>query len=129
MYNFLFYTFIFLILEWSFLVMHSNMLPFFFVVIFLIIIFFLSNKYMELVISFFLDSFEVLVTKNTLRYLFNWQLFFFLKLLLITIIGFFLLWNRILVAIKSFFVGDLFSENLLINNFSYLYTTFFKFIV
>jgi len=109
--------------------MHSNMLPFFFVVLFLIITFFLSNKYMELVISFFLDSFEVLVTKNTLRYLFNWQLFFFLKLLLITIIGFFLLWNRILVAIKSFFVGDLVSENLLINNFSYLYTTFFKFIV
>jgi hypothetical protein len=124
MFSVFFYTSLFLLLEWSFLVMHSNMLPFFFVFTFLIIIFFLSSKYMELVIGFFWDSFEVLLNKSTLNYLFNWQLFFFLKLLFITATGFFISWNRVLVEVKYFF-SDTFSV-LYSSNFLYFYTTFFR---
>lgn len=127
MFSVFFYASFFLLLEWSFLVMHSNMLPFFFVFTFLLIIFFLSNKYMELVIGFFWDSFEVLLNKSTLNYLFNWQLFFFLKLLFITATGFFLSWNRVLVAVKYFF-SDAFSA-LHSSNSLYFHTTFFKLFV
>lgn len=124
MFSVFFYTSLFFLLEWSFLVMHSNMLPFFFVFTFLIIIFFLSNKYMELVIGLFWNSFEVLLNKSTLNYLFNWQLFFFLKLLFITATGFFLSWNRVLVAVKYFFSGTF--SILYSSNFLYFNTTFFR---
>ena len=127
MFSVFFYASLFLLLEWSFLVMHSNMLPFFFVFTFLLIIFLLSNKYMELVIGLFWDSFEVLLNKSTLINLYNWQLFFILKLLFITATGFYLSWNKVLAAVKYFF-SDAFSALHSRNSF-YFHTTFFKLFV